>query len=543
MVKLRSLVVALSGVVGSRAHSLVSSHGASLAALLAASITLTGGDAAAQPIYDANRNASQEASDSPRLSRVDGLILLDYQVISLPQSGSIDLMGLHVLNKVVDGLYLGIGAYAPLVKGEYGGFMAFDVTAHARRRVWGNLFADASVSLGGGGGGNSVQQSVALSGTGGFVKGAFGLGYDFTDFAIGANVARMKFKGSAIDSTGLNVFVQVPFSYATGPYANAGSRVSVAENRSLFDDSAESSLTVGLVNVAQIRPGGSYTSSFQMADFQFAHFMTKDAYWYASLGVGYQGLPLYNQLIGGVGYRFRLGARTSLHAQFGVGSGGYAPEKIDTGAGLLLYPKLAAEYDIARNVSLSLTAGYLSAAKGSSRNYTLGASLSYRIQPNPLGSVVDASFGETYLKGYRLSLFQQTEFNVSYRDIDRRTVNMLSLQLDSLVSRHFYIPLQASIAYVPYLGYPGYGEILGGIGVQTGHDKQQRLQWFGQVLGGANVHGPILKAGLGFNYGLSDRLALHASVGKTRGPASNGRNFETDYAGLGLTYRFSVPGR
>lgn len=518
---------------------------------LVAVAALSGIDAAAQaPIPDANRQANPDtaapaatASTNPsKLRRVDGMILLDYQVISVPQDQSIDLMGFHVLNKVTDWLYLGIGGYAPLVKGEYGGFMAFDITAHARRKIWGNLFADASLSMGGGGGGKSTQQSIVLSGTGGFVKGSVGLGYDFRDFAVGANVTRMKFKDSSIDSTHLNVFVQVPFSYVIGSYASFGSKFSAADAQSIFEDSSENTLTLGLAKVVQIDPEGTYKGNFQLADFQFAHFMTQNAYWYASMGIGYQGLTLYNQMIGGLGYRFSVTPRVNLHAQLGVGSGGYDPEKIDTDAGLLGYPKVSAEYDIAKNFSLSLTAGYLLAAKGSSKNYTLGASLSYHIQPHGVGIGAGGTSDDIRFNGYRLSLFQQTEYNVSYRDIDRSTVNMLSLQLDTLVNQHLYIPIKASIAYVPYMGYPGYGEVLAGVGVQTEYNKDRRLQFFGQLLAGANVHGPILKAGIGVNYGLSDQLAIRASVGKTKGPSSDGRNFKTDYVGLGMTYRFSIPG-
>ena len=513
---------------------------------LVAVAALGGMDAAAQaPGPDTNRKANPVIADSAgtastdtsTLRRVDGMVMLDYQVISVPQAKSIDLMGFHVLKNVADGMYLGMGAHAPLVKGEYGGFMAFDIIALAQRKIAGNLFADASFSAGGGGGGKSNQQAIVLSGTGGFVMGSVGLGYDFRDFAVGANVTRMKFMKSAIDSTHLNVFVQVPFSYVIGPYASFGSTLSSADARSVAEDPSENRLTLGLAKFVQINPKGAYKNSFQVADFQFAHFMTPNAYWYVSLGVGYQGLPLYNQMIGGLGYRFRVTPRLNLHAQLGAGSGGYAPDRIDTGAGLLVYPKVSAEYDIAKNFSLSLAGGYLLAPKGSSKNYSLGASLNYH-----KGAGVGGTSDDIRLQGYRLSLFQQTEYHVSYRHTDQPTISLLTLQLDSLVNRLVYIPIQASVAYVAYRGYPGYGEVLAGLGVQTEYTKDQPLQFFGQVLAGANVHGPILKADVGLNYGLSDQLAIRASVGKTQGPSSDGRNFKNDYAGLGLTYRFSIPG-
>ena len=513
---------------------------------LVAVAALAATDAAAQtpsatPIRLSNSAVADSATTAntapSTLSKVDAMVMLDYQVIPVPNDQSIDLMGFHVLNKVSDSVYFGIGAYAPLVKGGYGGFMAFDMMVLAKRKISGNLFGDASFSIGGGGGGKSTQHSIVLSGTGGFAKGTVGLGYDFGDFSVGANVARMKFKNSAIDGTHLNLFVQAPFWYVVGPYANAGSKIVAGGTGTTAEEPSENTLTMGLVKFHQIDPKASYKGSFQLADFQFSHFMTPNAYWYLSLAIGYQGVPLYNQMLGGIGYRLNVTPQLHLNTQLGLGSGGYAPDKIDTAAGLLVYPKVSAEYDIAKNFSLALATGYLWAPKGSSKNYSLGAALNYHKALGTAGTSDD-----NWFKGFRLSLFQQTEFNVSYLNLERRTINMFTMQLDSLVSPHLYIPLQASIAYVPYLGYPGYGEVLVGAGLQTEYAKDQPVQFFGEVLAGANVHGPILKAGLGANYGLSDKLAIRASAGKTRGPSDGGRNFRTDYLGLGMTYRFSIPG-
>ncbi len=467
--------------------------------------------------------------------------MLDYQVIPVPGEKSIDLMGFHVLNKLTDWMYLGAGVSAPLVKGEYGGFMAFDVTVHAQRKLWGNLLADAGLSMGGGGGGKSKEQSKVLTGTGGFVKGYVGLGYDFTDFSVGANVARMKFNQSIIDSTQLNVFVQVPFSYAVGSYASAGEKLAATDAQGAFGDSSENTLTWGLDNLVQVDPEGSNKATIRLIDLQFAHYMTSSAYWYASLGVGYQGLPLYNQLIGGLGYRFRASPRVDLHAQLGFGSGGWSPDRINTGSGLLVYPKATAEYSISRNFGLSLSAGYLFAPTGSSKNYTFGASLSYHLHPEREVSSARETSDDILYKGYRFSLLQQTALNVRDRDVTGGRINMLSAQLDAIVSDHVYIPIQGAVAYEAYRDYPGYGELVAGVGIQSKYDKGDRLQFFGQFLGGTNAHGPIVKAGIGMNYGLSDRLAIYASAGKTVATPSNKTDFRSDNVGLGITYRFSMP--
>lgn len=511
----------------------VSSLAASVAALCACLASFSAG---AQPLPAAAPATNPPGAEpTAPTRRGEAMLMLDYQAIKVPNGGpDIDLAGAHLLNRMNDWLYLGFGAYAPLVKGEYGGFMAVDVTGHVQRKVFGNLFVDGGLSLGGGGGGKSVQQSKQLSGTGGFAKAYVGLGYDFGDFTAGVNWSKMKFRKSTIDSDQVNLYVQVPFSYTVGDYADAG------RPAPLFGGGgapAESILSLGLDNYRQVRPKGSNKDTINVADLFYGHFLTKDVYWFATAGVGYHGLPLYNQLLGGLGVRKALTDRINLYGQVGVGSGGYAPDTIDTGPGLLVYPKVSAEFMLDRNLGLSLSGGYLFAPNGSSKNWTLGAALNYHLHTGDTGGAAGVA---NVFRGYRLSLFQQTEVDVKLRGVERGNLNMLTAQADHVVNANVYVPVQVSVAYNAYLGYPGYGELLAGLGLQSRHARGDRVQWFGQFTLGANVHGPIAKAGVGVNVGINDRLALYGTVGQTAS-LDSGR-FRASYAGLGLSYRFSVPG-
>jgi hypothetical protein len=478
---------------------------------------------------------------APGLRPSEGMILLDYQVIRVPGDKPIDLMGFHVHNKVADWLYLGVGAYAPLVRGAYGGFMAFDVGAHAQQRLSSQVFATAGLSGGGGGGGKDVEQTKALSGTGGYFKGYVGLGYDFGNFAIGANVARMKFRHSTIDGTQANLFVEIPYTYLTGSVTQHGQPLSAADSRLAGEASGESMLTLTLDNFRQIRPEGSNKGTLNIADLQYAHFFARDTYWYTGLGVGYHGLPLYNQLLGGVGQRARLSPRISVYGQLGIGSGGYSPEIINTNTGLLVYPRFSAEYAVTPDLGLSLSAGYLAAPKGTSKNQTFGLALTHHIRSGAAATASDSGALPTY-RGFRFNVFQQTDFAVRYRGKNLVPLQMLGTQVDMLVNDRWYIPLQAAVAYNAYQGYPGYGELLAGIGVQTRASPGERVQLFGQLLAGTNVHGPAVKANAGLRYGLSDRLALDLAAGRIEARRSTGQRFSANSLSLGLDYRFSIPG-
>lgn len=142
----------------------------------------------------------------------------------------------------------------------------------------------------------------------------------------------------------------------------------------------------------------------------------------------------------------------------------------------------------------------------------------------------------------RLGLFQQTAFNVRYAGIDRGTLPMLGIQGDLLLDDHWYVPMQAAAAYGSYLGYPGYDEVLAGVGLQSRAGPADRFQFFGQMMAGANLHGRAAKASLGTRYLLNDRLSLSVVAGKIVAKSASGNRFNANSLALGLETRFSFPG-
>jgi hypothetical protein len=494
---------------------------------------------------------SGETSDQPAPSTAHGALILDYETVPIAQYGSIDLMGLHLYKRFNNWLYLGVGGHAPLISGDYGGFMVFDASVLVQQRLFWNIFADAGASWGGGGGGKNVAQSKIISGTGGFKKAYVGLGYDFNSLSAGLNLSNIRLSGSAIHSSQLDFYVQVPFTFEVGPYASYGHNLPDMQDSSRGEDngskSKENSLEVGLNNIIQLKPQGSYKETINLIDVQFNHYLTERSYLFVEGGAGYRGLVLYNQVLGGVGYKYPYSHTINISGQLSVGSGGYDPEKINTGPGLLVYPKLAAEYLLNNNLGISLSSGYLYAPKGTSKNITLGASVTYHDSAGARSqSDADATPNGIY-RGYRFSLFEQSEFHTNVGEKTEGTLKLASTQIDSIISRRFYLPLQYSIAYNAYDGNPGYGEILAGVGVQTEYSPHNRFQAFAQLLAGTNATSILAKPGAGVNFGLTDELAIYGQVDATlslinRSQRPN-QKIRSPTAGLGLTYRFSLPSR
>ena len=481
---------------------------------------------------------SRKKLERNALRPAKGLIMLDYEVIPVPGNETLDLLGAHYLHQLNPWLYLGVGLHAPLVNGNYGGFMAFDATLHAQRRIFGNSFIDAGVSLGGGGGSSSITLSPIISGTGKFIKSYIGLGYDFRRFSAGVNYSNIRFVDSLIDHSQLDFFFQKPVSYSIGSYAYSGRHT--GSDYSL-PGIGETILAGEFNNIFQFKPAGSNTNMINSLSLQLSHFLNSNHYLFFGLEVGYQGLPLYNQAIGGIGYRYSMSPRINFYGQIGVGSGGYAQAEIDTGPGLLVYPKLSAEYLLSKTLGVSLSTGYLVAPNGTSKNVTVGAAMNYHLSTNERGAATDRIF-----RGFRFHMFQQTEFNVQVGSSSHHDINLLSTQWDSILSDHWYFPIQASVATNDFLGYPGYGELLAGLGVQNKFVTTNRFQNFFQLLIGTNINNILLKASVGVNYGLNDNLALYGQLGKTISlnkwsQYAYDMRVNSDSVGLGLTYRFSLP--
>ncbi|MDA9274643.1 hypothetical protein N9Q06_01230 [bacterium] len=292
-------------------------------------------------------------------------------------------------------------------------------------------------------------------------------------------------------------------------------------------------ISLGLENYSQIDPVGSYKGNIGAVDLQYSRFLGDKTYWYYALGVGFKGLETYNQILGGIGMRFALAPRINVYGQVGIGSGGYAPALIDTGSGLLVYPKVSAEYSITDRLGLAVTVGYLAAPDATSKNLTYGISLNSHFRKARKGG--KAADGGKY-NGHRFTVSNETKLNLSVHGIKRDKLNLLTVQYDKIFNDNLYMPVRGNIALASYKGNPGYGEIAIGLGVQTKYSENRPFQFLGELQAGANVEGPFARAGVGVIYGLKEDIALRGMLSETMGR----KGFRSTNLELGMTYRFST---
>lgn len=493
------------------------------------------------------------AAEQPVLSEARGLLMLDYSKLALKQGESFDLIGVHYLHQVNDWLYFGGGINGPILEGNYGGFFTVDTTVHVKKRIIGNWHFDAGLALGGGGGGASIQNIKTLSGSGRYTKKYLGLAYEADGIQYGVNYSKVRLSNSPINDSALNFYVQKPISFSVGSFGDAGRTVTADRSG---PPEYDSDISFEVNHLSQINPQGSYRGSIGLISPQFSKFISKDDYWFLAADVGYRGLDWYNQMHGGIGRRISLSPKVKLYGQLGIGTGGWVTDTVKTGPGLLVYPKVKAEYLLNKNLGVSVSAGHLMAPRGSFKNWTVGAAINLHLpakNTEPSGMNVD---DEMTLSGMRINMFDNALLNVSHNKRSINNINMLALQLDYSMSDHFYIPFQLGAATNAYAGYAGYTEMALGLGVQSRYSKADKLQGFAQLMYGLNdlgvnndhAVGPLLSASIGVNYSLNERLAIYAKLGKTVSvnqyiKSNYDNQFRSSSVGLGITYRFSSPAR
>lgn len=491
--------------------------------------------------------------DKSKLEQANGIVSLDYTKLKLNEGGSFDLLGVHYLQQLHDWLYLGLGVDGPLLEGNYGGFFIADVTLHTQKKFLTNWFVDGGISVGGGGGGSSIGRIKALSGSGRYTKKYLGLGYEIDGVQYGLNYSRVSMPGSPVNDSGFNFFIQKPISFWVGSFDDAGKWVTPADFNFREHDSV---ISFELNNLTQINPKGSYRGHIELVSPQFSQFISKNDYLYFAFDLGFSGLDWYNQIHGGIGRRVAISPDWNLYGQIGIGTGGWVTDTIDTGSGLLIYPKVKAEYLWSKDLGLSLSAGYLTAPKGSSRNITVGAAVNFNLSALERGGSNADSGSGLKLTGLRMDLYDKVLTGITYNNIKINNVNMAMVQLDYVVNSNFYIPFQVGAATNSFQGYAGYTEMFVGLGWQSHYTETNKFQGFAQLSIGLNDLGvnrkqdvgPLLNAAIGFNYGLSDRLALFGQLGKSVSikqytKSDPDHNFKANTFGLGLTYRFSLPMR
>ena len=482
-------------------------------------------------------------------------IRLNYTTVDMPNElglysnptlkPNMGLVGLNYNIPINSWLYTGAAMHFAIT-GDQGGLFTLGVNLGVNKQLYKNLYVDANMHFGGGGG-----YRMLVNG-GGLLYSNIGLQYKMNNYSFGVQYGSVNFFTGLIKSDNVSFFVEIPTSLRLASYKSA-------QKEFIIDDTSKDNFwkkpavkSVQQVTFDFLYPiGDSRTDSFQgnkpinntlsLLGFEYQRYITENTFIYTHLDAMYQGLVAgYMDLFFGVGKNFINTRYINLFGKFGIGGAG---GRIFQEGGLTMYPSAGADFKIAKQFGLSLHGGYHRAIGGTFEAYTAGFSLKYY---GLSGGLTDPFTGEKASRiktqGIQVTAQNQTYFNVAKFGIPASDLQLIALKVNYDVNHRIYIIGEGSFAHRGQSG--GYAHGLFGVGIKSNTFLKDSFSLFAEasagVAGGGRVdsgEGVLVRPTIGVNYHLNDDFSAHISGGQMVSPFGNvnSTNFN-----IGLTYAISI---
>lgn len=480
----------------------------------------------------------------PRLKQ-KGFLQADFLSVKMPNGEkNIGLTGIHYNLNINQTFYAGLGYYGA-ISGLRGGFFTLGLKAGMHTYINKNLFVDAGVYFGGGGGAD------APDGGGAVVLPHVNIGYQFPKFALTAGYSYVNFfDGGLIKSSQLNYAIRIPFQLKYAPFNHIEKKVAYKDyqNSEWNTPSKGVSFTLRLSRLSPKKEsqdilGNSLVGNpIQLVGFELSSDIVKNGFLFARADGAYKGIPGgYLNVLVGYGHRFLFfNEHTALSLKFGLGPGGGGG--VDTEGGLLLYPDISLSQKLWKNLHLTLNKGLLMTPNQHFFGSSFGFGLQYNLHQNGFGDGKDKHFDEGVFKGLEIIGGQELYFNAKRQVNPTENLHQVFTQINFFLKKQWYVATHVSFANFGNAG--AYGEGTFGLGVTTPDPQHSRLKAFAQVMlggsGGGNIsvgQGLIVKPSVGLQYRLHPVLDLRTAFGHVK--ALDG-DLSSSLLNLGITYRIAL---
>jgi hypothetical protein len=503
--------------------------------------------------------SSQVFSQSKDLSELEGKtfhnkIRLNYILIKQPTdqvSYGLDpemgFVGLNYNFSLTNWLYTGVGFHTAIT-GDQGGLFTLGVNLGVNKQLYKNLYIDANIHFGGGGGYRTLVNG------GGIVFTNIGLQYKLKKYSFGVQYGYMNFFTGIQKDDNISFFVEIPTTLRHTTYKNAQKTFKI-NNRNKDDFWKEPAVK----NVQQItfdyffprgksRTDASTTPTFKpitqtlsVLGFEYQRYLTSNTFIYAHVDAMYGGLTSgFMDLFFGMGKNFIETKNMNFFGKFGIGAAG---GRIYPEGGLTIYPNAGFDLKLTKKIGLSAHGGYHRAIGGTFEAYTAGFGLKYY---GLSGGTYDPFTKEkaSYIKtqGISISAQNQTYFDVAKFGIPNSDLQLIALKVVYDLNHRFYISGEASFAYKGKSG--GYAHGIFGLGIKSNKILNDKVSLFLEaalgVAGGGRVdagEGILIRPIAGINYHLNNDFTLNFSGGQMISPYGN---VNSSNVNIGLTYSLSI---
>ncbi|MEO1920031.1 MAG: hypothetical protein ABGW81_10090 [Paracoccaceae bacterium] len=431
---------------------------------------------------------------------------LDY--LTLEQSDIRGLNGMSLSYRVTQGYYGGASIYSAAI-GTGGGFFVGGWELGKHTTITDNLFWDASIFIGGGGGASQV------SGDGLMLRPQAHFGYDFGDYRIGVGASFVSVSGSDISTPAFTLTFTRPLNIElVGGHPTGGFAFRDVTRVNALTPIVRSYIPLN----NKKRGGGELQNMWLMgAELTFAHDTNSESFIQAS-GVVYGDAEGYADWVLGRRYLWNI-APLDFYADIGVGIGGGGA--VDTGGGLLISASVGAQIDTLEHLNLAVDLGAISSLNGDFTALTPAIKASYAFGTG-LGGMPElvrwqASTGVT-------QLITSPEFR-KLGAASTASPAMISAEVDVFLLKNTYLTGQA---YTAFSGDAG-GFQMGLLGIGYSYAVSEEISLSGEVfIGAAGGAGVNAKGGLlggckvEADYRLTDFTSLTLGLGQLQTLQSGG---------------------
>jgi hypothetical protein len=365
--------------------------------------------------------------------------------------------------------------------------------------------------------------------------------------SVGLGVSYIRFPNGDIQSSQLGIVFETGFYSLFTPYDYQGNQFSddwlalssdkytITPRNSLF--SVEMKYYLPTSDSLRL-DATSYENNIGLVGVKLRKQIENHQFWgVATHGAYAGGVDGYMQIVLDGGYSYDISEKATLSTALVVGAGGGG--KVDTGGGLLLGIDLAVDYQLASNLALGISIGYINAPEGQfgAYSYTLSGTVNYdALTINSVSDYLPEHLfrGNVSVNNWRWRLAQQR-----YDFSDNRQVDLFAAMTEIDVDTYGYLTGQAYGAYDGGAG--GYAVGLLGYGLKypvTGG----RFSIIGEIAAGAAGGGGI-DVGSGFvvqpmlavSMKMTDAVGLQVGSGVFAAPKSD---LSVKFVQISVNYSF-----
>lgn len=497
--------------------------------------------------YNLDDLNGKELHNSIRLNYL--LVHQPDEQVSYELQPTMGFVGLNYNIPLNDWLYTGAGFHSA-VSGDQGGLFTLGINLGVNLPIYKNLYFDANVHFGGGGGFRS------LVGGGGILIPNAGLQYKKNGFSFGVQYTYVNFFTKIQKNDNISFFVEIPTTLRTSSYADAQKTFTVND-----DSKDEFWQKPAVKSVQQItfdyffpfgnsRTDASTTPQYKQINhtlsilgFEYQRYLTDNTFIYAHVDAMYGGLTAgFMDVFFGVGKNFIETKYVNFFAKMGIGAAG---GRIFPEGGLTAYPNAGADIKLTDKFGLSVHGGYHRSIGGiaSFQAYTAGFSLKYY---GLSGGTSDPFSGEKVnsikTQGVQIAVQNQSYFDVAKFGIPSSDLQLIAIKIIYDINKRFYLSGEASFAYLGKSG--GYAHGIFGLGIKSNKFLNDNFSTFLEmsagVAGGGRVdsgEGVLVRPTVGINYHATDDLSFHVSGGQMWSPFGN---VNSSNINIGMAYGLSI---